>query len=156
MGDRVCIMDHGEVAQIGTPMEVYLNPANTFVAAFLGNPPMNLMPATAAEGALRTGTGQAPIAGLSPGRRVTLGVRPEDLAVTDDPARALVSGRVTQVEALGAETLIHVATGDEKPVILRSGRAAQARLDETLHLAADPAALRLFDIETGRAISREM
>ena len=45
MGDRICIMNGGEVVQIGKPLEVYRNPADTFVARFLGNPPMNLMAA---------------------------------------------------------------------------------------------------------------
>ena len=50
MGTRICIMNGGKVVQVGPPLEVYREPANTFVASFLGNPPMNLLPARVAEG----------------------------------------------------------------------------------------------------------
>ena len=154
MGDRICIMSQGEVAQIGTPMEVYLNPATTFVAGFLGNPPMNLLDAVIAQGAVSTGSGQAPVGGFAPGRRLILGVRPEDLSITADPAQALVSGRVVQVEALGAETLVHVDHGQPRPVILRAGRDIRARLDDVIHLTPSAKALRFFDPQTGHAITQ--
>ena len=81
MGDRVCIMRGGEVAQVGRPMEVYLDPASTFVAAFLGNPPMNLMPAhSPPEGGVRVGEALLPApAPVRPGAPLTFGIRPEDL-----------------------------------------------------------------------------
>jgi len=152
MGDRVCIMQNGEVAQIGKPMEVYLNPANTFVAAFLGNPPMNLMDATAGEGAVAVGDARITRAGISPGRKLTFGIRPEDLTPVDRPGDGILSGRVTSIEPLGAETLIHVDRGAHAPLIVRGGRLTAARLDETIHLAATPDMIRLFDAGTGRAL----
>ena len=152
MGDRVCIMSHGKVAQIGKPMDVYLNPASTFVASFLGNPPMNLMPATASETGIETGTGRIAGTGFAPGTKVTLGLRPEDLRPTDNAAEAVVSGRVVSLESLGAETLVHVEAGNDKPVILRGGRETPARLDDTIHLTCDPDMARFFDPETGLAI----
>jgi multiple sugar transport system ATP-binding protein len=89
MGHRICIMNQGRVVQIGRPLDVYLNPANTFVARFLGNPAMNLIPATvaAADGdvtvrlaGLRVPVAPASRAGLyrHNGRTVLLGIRPED------------------------------------------------------------------------------
>ena len=81
MGHRICIMSRGAAVQIGRPLEVYRRPADTFVARFLGNPPMNLLPARAEAGALRLGGLRfglpdrlARVAG-----DVILGVRPEDL-----------------------------------------------------------------------------
>ncbi|PRY22124.1 carbohydrate ABC transporter ATP-binding protein (CUT1 family) [Aliiruegeria haliotis] len=152
MGDRVCIMSDGEVAQIGRPMDVYLNPASTFVAGFLGNPPMNLMPATTDEGGIQTGSGRLAHAGFAPGRKVTFGIRPEDLTSTDDAAQSVISGRVISLEPLGAETLIHVDAGGDKPVIVRGGRIAAAEIDHTIHLSCDPALARFFDPQSGVAI----
>ncbi|MBJ3774219.1 ABC transporter ATP-binding protein [Acuticoccus mangrovi] len=149
MGDRVCIMEHGRVAQIGTPMEVYLNPANAFVAAFLGNPPMNLMPATADGGAVLLGGRR--VAAVAAEGDVLFGIRPEDLTPTDDARAAVISGRVASLEPLGAETLIHVDRGDST-VIVRGPRVPSARLDEPIHLRADPGMIRLFDAATGEAI----
>ncbi|MDE0590023.1 sn-glycerol-3-phosphate ABC transporter ATP-binding protein UgpC [Halocynthiibacter sp. C4] len=153
MGDRVCIMSHGEVAQIGKPMDVYLNPASTFVASFLGNPPMNLMPATVGEGVIETGSGTLAYTGFAPGIEITLGLRPEDLRPTTNAAEAVISGRVSSLESLGAETLVHVETNAEKPVILRDGRITPARIDDIIHLTCDPEMARFFDVDTGRAIT---
>ncbi len=88
MGHRICIMDKGEVVQIGPPLEVYRNPANTFVARFLGNPPMNLVPVELDLGAARLHLGDVALpltlwSGDALGRyrsgQVLLGIRPEDL-----------------------------------------------------------------------------
>src|SRR5207253_1117619 len=88
MGHRICIMEKGEVVQVGAPLEVYRRPVNTFVARFLGGPPMNLIPAElqladsgAAVGleALRIGLDMPlPPPGMKAGA-VTLGIRPEDI-----------------------------------------------------------------------------
>ena len=153
MGDRVCIMSHGEVAQIGKPMDVYLNPASTFVASFLGNPQMNLIPATVSEGVVDSGSGKLARSGLMSGSKVILGLRPEDLAITGDANDAVLSGRVISLEALGAETLVHIDAGSGKPVILRGGRETPARLDDVLHLTCKPHMARFFDAETGLAIT---
>ncbi len=154
MGDRICIMKDGRVAQIGRPMEVYLNPASTFVASFLGNPPMNLLPGKVGEGVVVVGHDLAALAtGRVPGSAITLGVRPEDLQPVADGGQAILSGRVVNLEALGAETLIHLDRGDGGPrVIVRGERTAGARLDETIRLTCDPAMIRLFDAATGLAI----
>ena len=152
MGDRVCIMSGGRVAQIGAPMDVYLNPANAFVASFLGNPPMNLIRATAVEGAVTVGGQKLSDAPAISGGEILFGIRPEDLRPTSDPADAILSGRVSSLEPLGAETLIHVDRGEGSPIIVRGPRVASARLDEVIHLAAEPSMHRLFDAATGDAI----
>jgi multiple sugar transport system ATP-binding protein len=155
MGDRVCIMSEGRIAQIGRPMDVYMHPASTFVARFLGNPPMNLMEGAATEIGLRVNDAVVPVATtLNAGSAVTVGVRPEDLVPTDKADNALFSGQVTGIEPLGAETLVHVDARDgNAPIIVRGPREVAARLDETIHLACDPAMIRLFDAQTGIAIS---
>lgn len=154
MGDRVCIMSKGEVAQVGTPMEVYLNPASTFVASFLGNPPMNLLPCVANQAGVtvagRPWVGDT--AGARPGLDLVFGIRPEDLIHIDNEDSADLSGEIIAVEPLGAETLIYVQSeANNDPIIVREGRATTATLGQTIHLACKPGMVRLFDAQTGLA-----
>jgi multiple sugar transport system ATP-binding protein len=168
MGHRICIMNEGEVVQIGPPLEVYRHPVDTFVARFLGNPPMNLLraEASAEEGRIRVRLGDAAIPlgggmlpGLAPGlrREVLLGIRPEDLYETAPPSAAMslhsLPVRVAAVEPLGAETLLLLtldATSEE--LIARVGRETRLRPGERVSIALDTAAIQLFDPQTTRAI----
>src|SRR5437870_8860354 len=133
MGHRICIMNGGRVVQVGTPMEVYGHPADIFVARFLGNPPMNLLPGRLVAGGGRTavglpgGTLELPGWPASPaGGEVTVGIRPEDLYESAaDPARPTgrLAATVAAVEPLGAETLVLLAAGTERTeLIARLGR----------------------------------
>jgi multiple sugar transport system ATP-binding protein len=175
MGNRVCVMNAGRVVQIGSPLEVYWNPADTFVARFLGSPPMNLLelPAsTAASGIgdwFRAGNENATVpltlwhpATLAPyaGRQLIVGVRAEDLRL-GPPAEATPTGlfgsfhgRIDAIEPLGAETLVLVsASGTE--VTARLGRDVPARVDDAVTLSFDAAAVHLFDPVTTKAIAKE-
>jgi multiple sugar transport system ATP-binding protein len=168
MGDRICIMNQGEVVQIGRPLEVYRNPADTFVARFLGNPPMNLL-----KGRLdaKDGIAVAHFAGSVValpkrtaaslvryvGRDVIIGIRPEDLYETAPPGGpapiARSPARVVAVEPLGAETLLVVAldvSGDE--LIARIGRDTALRNGDRFDIAMDTTAMHLFDPATTKAI----
>jgi multiple sugar transport system ATP-binding protein len=161
--------------QIGSPLEVYWNPADTFVARFLGSPPMNLLelPAsTAASGIddwLRAGNenATAPLtlwhpATLAPysGRQLIVGVRAEDLRL-GPPAEATptgrfgwLRGRIDAIEPLGAETLVLVsANGTE--VTARLGRDVPARVGDAVTLSFDAVAVHLFDPVTTKAIAKE-
>jgi multiple sugar transport system ATP-binding protein len=168
MGHRICIMNEGRVVQIGRPLEVYRNPADTFVAKFLGNPPMNLLPgrlgvqdgrvvvhmaAGAVDLPMRTGA----MLGQHVGREVIVGIRPEDLYETSpgrDPAKvARLPARVVAVEPLGAETLLVVALdASNDDLIARTGRDTALRIGDRLDIALDTAAIHLFDPATTKAI----
>ena len=122
MSDRIAVMDRGRVVQVGPPLEVYRRPANTFVAQFLGSPPMNLIggrytvsagqPAVMVGGSSVTLPGdRAGLAGISPGAEVVLGVRPEDIALAAGTGGGGITGEVFVVEPLGYETLVSVKTG---------------------------------------------
>jgi multiple sugar transport system ATP-binding protein len=91
LGGRVAIMQRGAVVQAGSPLELYRAPSNTFVATFLGSPPMNLL---------------KPVAGTGNGARVTIGVRPEDVDVSSSPAGDRDEAQVSVVEPMGCETLV--------------------------------------------------
>jgi multiple sugar transport system ATP-binding protein len=166
MGSRICVMNGGKVAQIGPPLEVYWNPANTFVARFLGAPPMNLIPAdvTAEAKRARTSSLDAPLARwrastLSPlsGRQVTVGIRAEDLLMTppESDEHGALHGRVVAIEPLGAETVLLLALADGTEISARLPREAVASLEQQLHLYFRPEAVYLFDAITGNALPPE-
>lgn len=115
MGTRIIVMDHGVVQQLGTPIEVYERPANTFVAKFIGSPAMNLIPVEC-RGALVEARGIRLPGALAPGDGSwLLGVRPERIRVTAQPGSG-IPVVVTRVEHLGGETVIafRLDSGDEE------------------------------------------
>jgi multiple sugar transport system ATP-binding protein len=175
MGSRVCVMNAGRVVQIGAPLEVYWNPADTFVARFLGSPPMNLLELAASTTTSGIGdwwvasneNATVPLTLWHPatlaacaGRQMIVGVRAEDLRL-GPPAEAAptgrfgwLHGRIDAIEPLGAETLVLVsANGTE--VTARLGRDVSARVGETVTLSFDAAAVHLFDPATTKAIAKE-
>ena len=109
MGTMIALMRKGVVQQFGRPRDIYTNPANTYVARFIGTPPMNLVKATIEGGQLRVGEATFPIpAHLAPlvvggKQEVLVGVRPEDLTIAPQEAPAALAGEVALVEHIGAE-----------------------------------------------------
>ena len=136
MGTRVAVMSRGTLEQVGTPAEVYARPASIFVAQFIGTPPMNVLPA----GMFETGD-------------VLVGVRPEHLVL--DPASP-VRARVTLVEHLGHETLVHARIGEgstASSVVLRGpAELAAPDIDDEVGLTAPPEHRHRFDATTGKRI----
>jgi multiple sugar transport system ATP-binding protein len=116
LSGRLAVMKDGIIHQIGTPDEVYGRPADTFVATFIGSPPMNLLPATVSGDTVRVGEDAIPapadllaqLAGVAPGGNFTLGIRPESLRVTTTSAESHHKALVTLVEPLGPETYLHL------------------------------------------------
>jgi multiple sugar transport system ATP-binding protein len=168
MGSRICVMNAGRVVQIGAPLEVYWHPADTFVARFLGSPPMNLLPAPLRRtGEIFTAGDtdvSAPLTGwraetLGPHlpRGVTLGVRAEDLHLGPGPEGAgRLHANVFAIEPLGAETLLVAEhTANKTEIVARLGRDVAARVGESVTLHFDPASVHLFDRENNRAIGRD-
>jgi multiple sugar transport system ATP-binding protein len=153
MGDRICIMNGGKVAQIGAPLEVYRNPADTFVASFLGSPPTNLIPARFNAEALLVGDARLPMQRCSVENPV-FGIRPEDISIhsgLDSAPHA--HGEVLAVEPLGAETLLRVrVAGVAADVMVRGPRTVTAKVGERVPLLYDLAAAHLFHPETQRRI----
>jgi multiple sugar transport system ATP-binding protein len=160
MGDRICIMEGGRVAQIGAPLEVYAAPADTFVATFLGSPPMNLLPARLAGdgGTLRIGTQSLPLVGRlaaaaqrATARDLLFGIRPEDLHPGE--STATLRARVLDVEPLGAETIVRLCPeGVTTEMLMRVPRTFAGRPDEIATIAIDLTASHLFDAATTRRI----
>jgi sn-glycerol 3-phosphate transport system ATP-binding protein len=131
LAHRMMVMNAGRAEQIGAPLEVYAKPATTFVAAFIGSPPMNLMPVS-----------------LN-GREVLLGVRPEHLEPCGESDAAFVAA-VDLVEPLGADTLAHGTVAGTRIVVRLTG--AQRVSEGRLPLRFDPAQRHYFDAGSGARI----
>ena len=150
LADRIVILNHGRIEQVGTPEEVYETPASVFVAGFIGAPPMNLMPATRAEATLRiAGAAPLPVCG-APGENLLAGIRPEHLLPAGAPdTLPLLTATATLVEPLGSDTLVSFEI-EGTPVIARLPPRLVRRAGETVALGVNPANVHLFDATTGR------
>ena len=167
LGERIAVFDAGRIAQVGAPLDLYNEPANLFVAGFLGSPKMNLLPVTVGAGGgarlqVRTRDGAAeftlaPAAAGAPaeGSEATLGFRPDDVALGGpDAAPGEIEGRVDLVERLGDATLVHVGVGQEAPVIVRlPGHASAPEAGSRVALRPDLLRSCLFDA-AGQAVAR--
>ena len=167
VADRIVLMNHGRIEQVGTPEEVYDHPANLFVAGFIGAPEMNQIPGTLEHrnGEIRfIATGldipvPASKAGDAPsGTSVVLGVRPEHVSIAQDSdAKATVAAVVSMVEQMGANTLtVLVPDGDTSGARLRmlTNRLDGIREGDRLRVRLDLAQIHLFDTKSGGNLAR--
>ncbi|EMA11249.1 ABC transporter ATP-binding protein [Haloarcula marismortui] len=151
MGDRIAIMNDGELQQVGTAEEVYRSPTNEFVANFIGSPSINLLTATV-EGDTLKGPGgfsyqlsdSSPIDGYD---RVRVGVRPEDMTLVEDG----IAASVTVVEPMGNENFCYMEMGDVD-LTARIDASLRPSPDETIQFGFEETALYLFDPETGESL----
>jgi len=152
MADRIVIMKDGVIQQVGTPAEVYHTPANTFVAGFIGAPSMNMIEGTVTGSGLNLFGKEiaAPSAGTD-GQAVTVGVRPEDLIVTDAPGANTLQGVVSVVEPLGSESLAYVNVDGQEMIAKASGRTPP-EVGATVNLSVDTSTLHVFDRASGAAV----
>ena len=160
MGTRICIMNGGRIVQVGKPLEVYENPADTFVARFLGSPGMNLVPLTVrrAAGGHAVKFGGTDLAIPMPDiadQDVILGIRPEDISEDGSPGTVSFEGIVDTVEPLGADTLLLFRVAEHDAVLTaRVDRSFQADPGQSVTLHINTPGIRLFDSRTKAAISR--
>lgn len=144
MADKIVVLQGGRIEQIGSPLELYDKPANAFVASFIGSPSMNLIPAIGTGDGARIGDAVLAVPGVAANRSVTLGMRPEDLTLSDAGLPATVS----VVEPTGSETHIVARLGDRDVTAVTRDRPS-VRPGETIHLAPVPGRVHLFDAESG-------
>ena len=173
MGDRICIMRGGSIIQVGRPLEVYADPADTFVARFLATPPMNLIPAIL-QGAVDDSLSLQVAGGLDVavppsyraayarhvGRPVILGMRPEDFyEAPRSPDWQPIAFTVVAVEALGAELVLvgqigAPGKGAPQEISVRLSRHFAAAPGQEVTLYLDPHPMHLFDADTTKLIPR--
>ncbi len=154
MGDKIGVLNHGHLVQVGSPYEIYNNPKNTFVARAVGSPPMNLLHGKLVSGrAVMTPMSfelpyEGQDGGETDGRALTFGIRPEDIVVESG---APVEARVHDVENHGVEKIVTLRVGD---TMLHATVPAQTSLkaDETVALSWNPEKVVLFDQHTGNSL----
>ncbi|MFK7997256.1 MAG: ABC transporter ATP-binding protein [Granulosicoccus sp.] len=153
MADRIVIMQDGYIQQVGTPAEVYHNPANTFVAQFIGAPSMNMLPGVLDSDGLVLWNGDridSRLASSGEPHELTIGIRPGDLLPVDK-SQAILEGKISVVEPLGSETLLYVDVGGLEVIASGPGRDAP-RPGESIFLGANPETLHLFDKASGQSV----
>ena len=164
LGDKVAVMKDGIIQQFGTPQKIYNDPANLFVASFIGSPPMNFIPLrlTRKEGRLVAllDSGQArcelPLGITDTGledREIILGIRPEQIALAGEEPTALPTLRaeVQITEPTGPDTLVFVTVNQTK-VCCRMAPDAAPPIGATLNLLLDPNKVLLFDAASGERL----
>ena len=145
LADRVAVMHEGVISQLDSPEKIYNDPANLFVAGFIGSPSMNLIPGSLQEGifhhsefTLKTARGDH--------EKCVLGIRPEDLAITS-PEDGIFSGQVYSFELTGESTLITLQMGQER-IIVRGSKDFRVEIDEKMGIVLNSDNYFLFDAET--------
>jgi multiple sugar transport system ATP-binding protein len=164
LGQRIVVLNGGEIQQIDTPMRIYARPANLFVAGFIGTPPMNLLRGRLLRqqglhldlGFMRLGLGEAPasLAGREPAELVA-GLRPEDLrlvtAAEPQGPEPRLAGALELIEPVGNETFLTVRAGDVE-LVLRTAPQRLPQAGDTVTLTFSADRLHFFDADTGRRL----
>jgi multiple sugar transport system ATP-binding protein len=165
MADRIAVMSDGELQQVGTPEAIYEHPANLFVADFVGEPPMNLMPCEPVRDNGHLVLRAAPMA-VTPSDRLrglleqrpgagelVLGIRPVDLRLSWSPTtEAIGTGTVSLVENLGDEQIVAVRVGD-RSVESVVDASVPAHVGDQVWLQVGPERVHVFDQGTGRSLA---
>jgi sn-glycerol 3-phosphate transport system ATP-binding protein len=153
LAERMIVMNAGRMEQIGTPEEVYHRPATTFVAAFIGSPPMNLVRGQAhgvgfeAGGQVLSLPAPVPRAG-----ELVLGIRPEHVELVDGSSGAGWPVRVQAIEMLGAERLVYGTLGETLFTARLDATAPYPRIGELVNIAASPEHMHWFDAATSARV----
>ena len=153
MGDRVAVLKDGVLQQVDTPIALYERPANVFVAGFIGSPAMNLVQLPIVDGGVQFGNIVLPIErdvlAKTSAKEITVGIRPENLKVTDGKGIAV---EVDVVEELGADGFLYGRTninGVDQDVVSRVAGRTHPKSSDKVTLAPEGGITHLFDVETG-------
>ncbi len=148
MGDRIAVMKDGEIVQVDTPGVIYDRPANVFVGAFIGSPPMNFLKATARNGtAIGEGWQLAGPPGMDE-KPLLMGIRPENIRIGEGSIEA----QVVVAEPLGSHTLLTVRIGSETIKVIAPADST-FRPDEAIRLAPEAHKIRWMDAASGTAVT---
>ncbi|WP_297435486.1 ABC transporter ATP-binding protein [Thermococcus sp.] len=166
MGDRIAIINHGELQQVGTPEDVYDHPSNIFVGGFIGSPPMNFLDATVGEDGfvdfgqfrLKLLPDQVEVLGEEGllGREVVFGIRPEDIydaifAQVKVPGENMTRVRIEIIENLGGEKIAHLSTGD-LTFLAKFPAESKVQEDTEVDIVFDMKKVHIFNKNTQTAV----
>jgi multiple sugar transport system ATP-binding protein len=155
MADKIVVMHAGLVEQIGTPLELYDHPANTFVATFIGSPSMNLIRAEINDHQAKCSGGNLPLPHgltLSSGRSIQYGVRPENFKVIAPNNPESLLGKVEVIEPTGADTQVFVRVGEQLLTVVLHDRVS-LKPGDTVGLKVELSKVHVFDTDAGQRIN---
>jgi multiple sugar transport system ATP-binding protein len=143
LADRMAVMDHGRIRQMGRPVELFQRPANLFVASFIGSTPMNLLPGTVTGDELRIGRHDVPVppafrGSVHDGDDIVLGARPEYMSVVASGSPGAIGGKVTILETLGTHTLVSAEDDDGMRVQVAVPEGDEPEIGDLISVAASP------------------
>lgn len=151
LADRIVVLNAGRIEQVGSPLELYRSPVNTFVAGFIASQRMNFIPVSAESGGLRLSASRLlALSGTDLGKVRTLGVRPEHLTLAS-PETAHLSGKLAVIEQFGEYALAYVELANGEMVTIKLDGAPELELHSEMHIGVPADQVHLFD-EAGRAI----
>jgi multiple sugar transport system ATP-binding protein len=151
MGDRIAVMKDGVLQQVASPREIYDDPANLYVAGFIGSPKMNFIPVTI-QGSTAKASGFSIQLPKAPGIEAgVLGIRPEDLTEVPHEGFPQIEMKVEVVEVLGADQFLYGKVGGDD-VIARLDPQFKVAIGDRVRLHVNMRRLHLFDVNTERAI----
>ncbi|ESP89833.1 ABC transporter ATP-binding protein [Candidatus Halobonum tyrrellensis] len=156
MGDKIAVLNNGELQQLGSPLECYHQPANRFVAGFIGEPSMNFFDVEYEGGRLVNESLDYPLSDslqsdIGNADRLVLGIRPEDAVVANAPDDHSVVGSVTVVEPLGSVNYVHTDVEGEEQIIEVDGNQ-YADEGQRIAIRLPEENIHLFDADTGDAL----
>jgi multiple sugar transport system ATP-binding protein len=157
LADRLAVMDAGVVQQFGTPDEVFDDPANLFVAQFVGEPQINVLRGTArtVDGRVHVeigsgaGTLATAVSGLADGTKVSVGIRPQDCAITTDSARGVTATVAYFEHLLEFGLATSTVAGMEEGIVVQTPAADRYDPEQQVVVTAPPERVYLFDVESG-------
>ncbi len=146
LADRIVVFRDGRVEQVGTPLELYKNPVNTFVAGFIGSPAMNFLDANVQSSNVQLG-GVNICPSTAANGKVKLGMRPEHLTLSDDGP---LKGTVSVFEHLGGESFVHMALTDEQTLVAKLDGERSFKPGDTCCLDIRQEYCHVFDTNDNR------
>jgi len=156
MADKIVVLQNGFIEQIGSPLDLYDNPANQFVAGFIGSPAMNFFTAhvevKSDKLVARLKTGMLPLKptkNISAGQKIKIGIRPENLTITESG----ISATTSVIEPTGPETHVVLRDSEGAEITLVSRERRNFTVGEILHLTVKPENMHIFDSEKGQSIN---
>jgi multiple sugar transport system ATP-binding protein len=156
LADRIVVMNNGAIEQIGTPMELFNDPANTFVAGFLGSPPMNQLKGVMTETGAKVGNTEIRLNAAThghAGRAVVVGIRPEHVTLKAGDSTSPLPIELDLVEPLGSEALLHTRHDDVEMVFKTDTNGDIHHLSGVREVHVPGDLVKLFDAETGHALN---
>ncbi len=162
LGTRVAVLQHGKLAQLGTPHEIYHRPATRFVAEFIGKPAANTLEGEVVDGVFHAGELAVPLSSAR-GRAtaaplavpVVLAIRPEELELVSAAAQDAVAMTVQVVDVVPPDAIVSLARGHVTLLARQPSANVTLRAGDTAHVRLRPDALSFFSAETGRRLEPE-